>query len=77
MSRVAFLKKFQNLNFCKIFKLSSFDGKVRDSGLGESCAESQELVNLEPPNLYKRCKAPWLTLMLNWGFIDLDLQGQI
>ena len=32
---------------------------------------------LESPNLEQRCKRPWLSSLLFWGMIDLDLQGQI
>ena len=31
---------------------------------------------LEPLNLVKRCKTPWLRSLLFWGAIDLDLQGE-
>ena len=32
---------------------------------------------LQSPKLGQRCKTPWLRSLLFWGFIDLDLQGQI
>ena len=32
---------------------------------------------LESPNLYQRCKRPWLISLLYFGTIDLELQGQI
>ena len=34
-------------------------------------------LKVQSPKLDQKCKTPWLRSLLFWGFIDLDLQGQI
>ena len=38
---------------------------------------THHLFKLGSPNLYQRCKTPWMRSLVFWGAIDLDLQGQI
>ena len=38
---------------------------------------TRHLFKLGSPNLVQRSKTPWLSSLLFWGAIDLDLQGQI
>ena len=41
------------------------------------CVITPHPFKLEPTNLDKRYKTPWLRSLLFWGSIDLDFQGQI
>ena len=42
-----------------------------------ACAITSHPFKLEPPNLDQKSKTPWLRSLSFWGFIDLELQGQI